>query len=163
MISMAREKKSLTAPGQGLGDWQPWKELLSTGSTGRACATPSCNRVCANPWQYWPERTPITQIQVLALSLLPLKARSSAALPEVELSLSCAFRRATKPPQRAARLQEMSQGRERPGAAFRHCRFPCSLQPGGTIRTCYCFPSHPTPQSPSWEVNPAPHTQSTCV
>lgn len=52
------------------------------------------------------------------------------------------------------------QGREGPGMAFRHRRFPHSLQAGGTIRTCHCFPSHPAPQSPSGEGNPAPHTPS---
>lgn len=63
------------------------EKLLSTGSTELQLAWCKSLAVVTKK---------DTQMEVLSPSLLPLKARSAAALPELELSLSCAFRRATR-------------------------------------------------------------------
>lgn len=59
---------------------------------------------------------------MLSLCLLCLKARSATAVPEVELGTSFAFRRAmaswNSPLHRAARLWELTRGRERAGGGL---------------------------------------------
>lgn len=137
---MARDENSLPAAGQGVGGSQPWKNSsLQAALAGLELQLAWCKSLAVVTKKD-------TQMQVLSPSLLPLKARSAAAVPELELSLSCAFRRATSwlglstPESCQAsgdfpRQKGVQQWLQAP-------RVLHSLQPGRTIRMCqFSLPS----------------------